>query len=91
MATMKNLSILGSTGSIGKNALKIAEMFPGRFAVRAIAAKSNIQLLAEQIRQFHPEVAVVYDEKLAKELKALIPNIRTEIVSDPKAINLRQP
>ncbi len=65
----KNLSILGSTGSIGRNTLKIVEMFPERFAVRAIAAKTNVALLAEQIEQFAPEVAVVFDEARAIELR----------------------
>ncbi|HAO22459.1 MAG TPA: 1-deoxy-D-xylulose-5-phosphate reductoisomerase [Desulfobacteraceae bacterium] len=77
---MKKLSILGSTGSIGKNALTIAEAFPDRFVVKALAAKSNVNLLAEQIRKFRPELAVVYDEISAKELKTLIPNIKTEII-----------
>ena len=66
---MKNLSILGSTGSIGCNALKIVEMFPQRFCVKALAAKSNITLLAEQIKRFVPDLAVVYDEDSAKQLK----------------------
>lgn len=59
---MKNLSILGSTGSIGRNALRIVEMFPEKFAVKALAAKSSTTLLSEQIEMFHPEVAVVFDE-----------------------------
>jgi len=66
---MKNLSILGSTGSIGCNALKIVEMFPQRFCIKALAAKSNITLLAEQIEQFVPDLAVVYDADSAKQLK----------------------
>lgn len=66
---MKNLSILGSTGSIGRNTLRIVEMFPGKFAVKALAAKSSTTLLSEQIEMFHPEVAVVFDEKRALELK----------------------
>jgi 1-deoxy-D-xylulose-5-phosphate reductoisomerase len=66
---MKNLSILGSTGSIGCNALKIVEMFPQRFCVKALAAKTNITLLAEQIEQFTPKLAVVYDEDSARQLK----------------------
>ncbi|MBW1758935.1 MAG: 1-deoxy-D-xylulose-5-phosphate reductoisomerase, partial [Deltaproteobacteria bacterium] len=59
---MKYLSILGSTGSIGRNALKIVEMFPERFAVKALAAKKNIELLAGQIEQFRPEIVAVFDE-----------------------------
>ena len=70
---MKNLSILGSTGSIGCNTLKIAEMFPDRFAVKALAAKNNIPLLARQIERFSPEIAAVYDEATAVELKGMLP------------------
>jgi 1-deoxy-D-xylulose-5-phosphate reductoisomerase len=70
---MKNLSILGSTGSIGCNTLKIAEMFPDRFAVKALAAKNNIPVLARQVEQFCPEIAVVFDEAAAVELKGKLP------------------
>jgi len=65
----KNLSVLGSTGSIGCNVLNIVEMFPQKFAVRVLAAKSNVALLARQIKQFRPELAVVFDEKRARELR----------------------
>ncbi len=70
---MKNLSILGSTGSIGCNVLKIVEMFPERFAVKALAAKRNISLLSEQIERFHPEIAVVYDASTAVDLQNMLP------------------
>lgn len=70
---MKNLSILGSTGSIGCNVLKIVEMFPERFAVKALAAKRNISLLSGQIERFHPEIAVVYDASTAVDLQNMLP------------------
>ena len=70
---MKHLSILGSTGSIGRNVLKIVEQFPDKFKVTAVAAKYNIDLVAEQIRVFHPDVAVVYDEEHACELRKKVP------------------
>ncbi len=70
---MKNLSILGSTGSIGCNTLEIVEMFPDRFAVKALAAKNNIPLLARQIERFSPDIAVVFDEAVAVELKDKLP------------------
>jgi len=70
---MKQLSILGSTGSIGRNALKIVEMFPERFAVKALTAKKDTELLARQIEQFEPEIAVVFDERCAFELKSKLP------------------
>ncbi len=66
---MKQLAILGSTGSIGCNTLKIAEMFPDRFIIRVLAAKNNVALLAEQIERFKPELAVVFDERHAACLK----------------------
>ena len=77
---MKSLSILGSTGSIGTNALKIAEMFPDRFRVRVLAAKNNINMLAEQIRIFSPDFAVVFDEKSALTLKKNISGSGVEIL-----------
>jgi 1-deoxy-D-xylulose-5-phosphate reductoisomerase len=70
---MKNLSILGSTGSIGCNALEIADMFPDRFAVKALAAKNNVSVLAGQIAKFRPEIAVVFDEGTAALLKRTLP------------------
>jgi 1-deoxy-D-xylulose-5-phosphate reductoisomerase len=70
---MKNLSILGSTGSIGCNALKIVDMFPERFTVKALAAKKNVSVLAGQITRFRPEIAVVFDEATAALLKCAIP------------------
>lgn len=68
----KKLSILGSTGSIGRNALKIAAMHPDRFDVTVLAAAHNVKLLAEQIREFQPEVAVVLNSERAEELKFLL-------------------
>ena len=78
---MRHLSILGSTGSIGCNALKIVEMFPQRFCVKALAAKTNVALLAKQIEQFVPELAVVYDEDSVKQLKnKLAPGTKVDIL-----------
>jgi 1-deoxy-D-xylulose-5-phosphate reductoisomerase len=78
---MKRLSILGSTGSIGCNVLKIVKMFPRELAVEALAAKSNVALLARQIEQFRPQLAVVYDEERARRLKELVgPGMDVEIL-----------
>ena len=66
----KRIVILGSTGSIGCNTLEIAGMLPDLFDVKAVAAKSNVLLLAEQIQRFSPELAVVFDEERALELRA---------------------
>ena len=78
---MKALSILGSTGSIGRNALEIARRFPDRFTVKALAAKRSVALLAEQIREFTPEAAAVFDESTARQLGSLLPaGCRTRIL-----------
>jgi 1-deoxy-D-xylulose-5-phosphate reductoisomerase len=78
---MKALSILGSTGSIGRNALEIVRRFPGHFVVKALAAKRSVLLLAEQIREFSPEAAAVFDEAAARQLMALLPaGCRTQIL-----------
>lgn len=66
---MRQLSILGSTGSIGRNTLAVAAMFPDRFRVRALTAKNNVGLLADQIRRFSPDLAVVYSEADARRLE----------------------
>lgn len=77
---MKKISVLGSTGSIGRNVLKIVEMFPDRFAVQALAAGKNIALLADQIKLFSPEMAIVLDQDRAQQLKKMLsPETRVEI------------
>lgn len=78
---MKRLSILGSTGSIGRNVLNIVEMFPERFRVEALTAKDNVDLLAAQIERFRPRVAVVFDAERADRLSDLLPaDVRVEIL-----------
>ncbi|MEW5744496.1 MAG: 1-deoxy-D-xylulose-5-phosphate reductoisomerase [Nitrospirota bacterium] len=59
---MKNIVILGSTGSIGRSALEVIARFPERFRVVGLTAGRNVPLLLEQIRRFTPEVAAVADE-----------------------------
>ena len=70
---MKNLTILGSTGSIGTNALKVVAQFPERFTVKVLTAGQNISKLAGQIRQFRPEMAAVFDEARAADLERILP------------------
>lgn len=78
---MKFLCILGSTGSIGQNTLRIVEQFPELFRVKALAAKSNITRLAEQIQRFRPEMAVVFDSASAQNLSRLLPaGLRIDIL-----------
>jgi 1-deoxy-D-xylulose-5-phosphate reductoisomerase len=71
--TLKKIAILGSTGSIGCNALQVIEQFPDRFQVVGLAAGRNIDLLTEQIQRFRPKVAAVLDQDLANDLAGRLP------------------
>jgi 1-deoxy-D-xylulose-5-phosphate reductoisomerase len=66
---MKNLAILGSTGSIGVNALKVVSAHPERFRVIALSAGKNIELLRHQIEIFKPKAVAVLNESLAQIFK----------------------
>jgi 1-deoxy-D-xylulose-5-phosphate reductoisomerase len=78
---MKTLAVLGATGSIGRNTLKIAARFREHFRVQVLAAKTSLQLLAEQIDQFHPQAVAVYDASCAEQLKNILPpRTRVEIL-----------
>ncbi len=78
---MKNLSILGSTGSIGTSALDIIRMYPDRFKISTLTAASNMNLLARQIEEFNPELVAVLDKEKAFELaKILKGNNKPEII-----------
>ena len=67
---MKQLAILGSTGSIGRQCLSVVEALPGRFSVVALAAGSNLDEMIGQIERHKPEVVSVGDAKKADELAA---------------------
>ncbi len=66
---MKTIAILGSTGSVGVTTLDVVSRFADRFRVVAMAAGRNLELLAEQVRRFGPEVVSVAAPDLAAELK----------------------
>jgi len=77
---MKTLSILGSTGSIGTQALEVADIC-GDIKVCALSANSNIKLLEEQIRKYKPSIACIADESKYNELKGNISDTKTKLVS----------
>ncbi|MFZ7126576.1 MAG: 1-deoxy-D-xylulose-5-phosphate reductoisomerase [Desulfobacterales bacterium] len=70
---MKSLAILGSTGSIGCSTLQIVEQFPDAFTVKALTGWSRIDRLADQVRRFAPEMAVVADAERARQLRERLP------------------
>ncbi len=67
---MKHISLLGSTGSIGKQTLEVVAANPDKLKVRALAAHRSDELLEQQIRQFEPDIAVLSDKEAAARLAA---------------------
>ncbi len=76
----RELCILGSTGSIGRQTIETVETYGG-FRIRSLAAKSNIEMLEEQIRKFRPEKVCVYDPEKAEELKRKTTDLDVKIFS----------
>lgn len=77
---MKNILILGSTGSIGINALNVVRNFPDKFKISALSVNTRIDLLEPQIEEFNPAVVIVKDTKAAEKLKEKIKN-KCEVLS----------
>lgn len=77
---MKKIVILGSTGSIGTQALEIVDAYADRLKVVALAAGSQVKKMEEQIRKYHPSYAVMYDEKAAKDLKEQVKDTNTTVL-----------
>lgn len=76
---MKQIAILGSTGSIGTQTLEVVRE-NGDIQVLAMAAGNNIGLLEDQIREFHPKLVAVWSEEKAKELRDRIKDTDTEVM-----------
>jgi 1-deoxy-D-xylulose-5-phosphate reductoisomerase len=78
---MKNLSILGSTGSIGINVLEIVRLNEDNFKIFALSCYKNLELLKAQCLEFNPNFAVVSSEADAKNLKEVLKNkVETEVI-----------
>jgi len=83
--TKRGISILGSTGSIGCNALKVVEFLKEpEFRVVALGAGKNVEKLSEQIRRFQPELVSVETEECAELLLEKISNFKSEVSRIPK-------
>ncbi|MBU1665122.1 MAG: 1-deoxy-D-xylulose-5-phosphate reductoisomerase [Gammaproteobacteria bacterium] len=86
MAEMKNLTILGATGTIGVNTLDVVARHPDKFRVVALTGQNQIDKLAAQCRQFQPRYAVVLDADKASALKALLAGTQTEVLLGMEAL-----
>ena len=77
---MKNIVILGSTGSIGQNTLSIIRQEPENFQVAGLSAKSSINLLEKQVEEFHPETVVITDEEAGEKFLLRSAAEKTEVI-----------
>ena len=78
---MKSLSILGATGSIGKNTLDIVRRNPDRFSVIALTAQNNVEALAAYAKEFRAETAVIGNEIHYQRLKELLAGTPTQVLA----------
>lgn len=82
----KRLVVLGSTGSVGTQALEVVHEHSDQFSVYALTANKNVQLLAEQARIFHPKVVVIRDESLYAELKNALAGTSVQVKTGAEAL-----
>ena len=82
----RNIAILGSTGSIGTQALDVIARYPDRFVAYALVAKNRVELLIEQARTFLPEIVVIANEtkyeQLSEALKQIYVNHTNEVLQN---------
>ena len=82
----KQIAILGSTGSIGKNALRVIDSLGPQYEVVALSAHSNVELLAEQARRYRPEFVAITNSDYAEQLRGFIGDLDIEILAGPDGL-----
>jgi 1-deoxy-D-xylulose-5-phosphate reductoisomerase len=85
-STTKQIAILGSTGSIGTQALKVIAEHPNKFEVFALTANNNIDLLIEQALRFKPEIVAIANEQLYPTLRAALANEHIKVFAGTDSI-----
>ena len=83
---MKNVAILGSTGSIGKNALEVIRKLPDKFRAVGLSTNSRWELLAEQIEEFKPKSASLVDERWVNNLKNRLTGNSVQILTGKDSV-----
>ena len=86
MKKQKLITLLGSTGSIGTQALDVVRQHPDRFGVYALVANNSVERLAEQVRDFRPQVVVIANEAKREALSELVGDVPVEICAGTEAI-----
>jgi 1-deoxy-D-xylulose-5-phosphate reductoisomerase len=86
MASVKSISVLGSTGSIGRQALDVVDSFPDRFRVVALACRSSAEEIILQARRFRPQLVAVEEEKAAKTVRETLGRDGMQVVVGSEGI-----
>ncbi|MEO0034683.1 MAG: hypothetical protein RLZZ501_706 [Pseudomonadota bacterium] len=86
MSARRGVTILGSTGSIGRNTVELVEASPDLYRVEALVANSRVDILADQVRRLKPRVAVVADESAYPALKDALAGTGTEVAAGAAAV-----
>jgi len=81
------LAILGSTGSIGRQTIEVVEMFPEIFEIEVLTANENVELLAKQSLEHHPNAVVISNQELYLELKDMLKDTDIKVFSGADSIN----
>ncbi len=79
--SVRRITVLGSTGSVGTQTLDVVRMHPDLMQVTAVSCNNNIDLLEKQVREFRPGTAAVYDEQAAAELRVRLADLPVRVVS----------
>ena len=82
----RKIAILGSTGSIGTQALEVIQLHPDRFEVFALTANNHVKLLVDQARKFLPEIVVIANEKKYTEVKEALSDLPIKVWAGSNAI-----
>ena len=82
----EKIAILGSTGSIGSQALEVISKFPERFAVEALVAGNNVEMLIKQAQRFLPEIVVIGNKNHYSRLKTALSDIPVKVYAGDDAV-----
>lgn len=82
----RGIAILGSTGSIGRNALRVIEALGPEYRIVGLSAHRNVELLAQQVRKYKPQYAVVTNREFAGQFRTLVDGQKLEILSGPNSL-----
>jgi 1-deoxy-D-xylulose-5-phosphate reductoisomerase len=83
---VKRIVILGSTGSVGKNALRVIESLGEGYEVFALSAHSSVELLAEQVRRYRPKFVAITNADYVEQLRELVGDLDVEILSGAESL-----